>query len=175
MARFSAQGPTGALVQQLERLVRVAIFESANELIGFMLQEAVDRIDASYQPKPGQHHKGRVRLEAQGMFGRFVLWRAYYYDPAKKQGHYPADAALGLELGYTPALARLICLEAVDQQSFDKAEEHLRETGGIEVSAQQIQRVVRSTARSLRCADPVCERGWDRSADAPGGTDRPQR
>jgi Uncharacterised protein family (UPF0236) len=142
MARFSAQGPSGAGVQQLERLVRVAIFQSANELVGFMLQEAADRIDAAYQPKPGQHRKGRVRLEAQGMFGRFVLWRDYYYDPAQHQGHYPADAALGLEIGYTPALARLICLEAVDQQSFDQAAEHLRETGGIEISAQQIQRVV---------------------------------
>jgi len=142
MARFSAQSPNGAGVQQLERLVRVAIFQSANELVGFLLQEAADRIDAAYQPKPGQHRKGRVRLDAQGMFGRFVLWRDYYYDPAKHQGHYPADAALGLEIGYTPALARLICLEAVDQQSFDQAAEHLRETGGIEISAQQIQRVV---------------------------------
>ena len=101
---------SGAGVQQLERLVRVAIFQSANELVGFMLQEAADRIDATYQPKPGQHRKGRVRLDAQGMFGRFVLWRDYYYDPAKHQGHYPADAGLGLEIGYTPALARLICL-----------------------------------------------------------------
>jgi len=142
MARFSAQSPNGTGVQQLERLVRVAIFQSANELVGFMLQEAADRIDAAYQPKPGQHRKGRVRLDAQGMFGRFVLWRDYYYDPAQHQGHYPADAALGLEIGYTPALARLICLEAVDQQSFDQAAEHLRETGGIEISAQQIQRVV---------------------------------
>ena len=133
---------SGAGVQQLERLVRVAIFQSANELVGFMLQEAADRIDAAYQPKPGQHRKGRVRLDAQGMFGRFVLWRDYYYDPAKHQGHYPADAGLGLEIGYTPALARLICLEAVDQQSFDQAAEHLRETGGIQISAQQIQRVV---------------------------------
>jgi len=61
---------SGAGVQQLERLVRVAIFQSANELVGFMLQEAADRIDATYQPKPGQHRKGRVRLDAQGMFGR---------------------------------------------------------------------------------------------------------
>ncbi len=142
MARFAAQGPNGAGVQQLERLIRVAIFESANELVGFLLQEAVERIDAGYQSKPGEHHKGRVRLEAQGMFGRFVLWRTYYYDPVKKTGHYPGDAALGLELGYTPALARLICLEALDQQSLGKAEEHLRETGGIDISAQQIQRVV---------------------------------
>jgi hypothetical protein len=142
MARFSAQSPNGAEVQQLERLVRVAIYQSANELVGFLLQEAAERIDAAFQPKPGQHRKGRVRLDAQGMFGRFVLWRDYYYDPAQRQGHYPADAALGLEIGYTPALARLICLEAVDQHSFDQAAEHLRETGGIEISAQQIQRVV---------------------------------
>lgn len=142
MARFSALEPNGAGVQQLERLIRVAIFQSANELVGFMLQEAANRIDAAYEPKRGQHRKGRVRLEAQGMFGRFVLWRDYYYDAQQQQGHYPADAALGLEIGYTPALARLICLEAVDEQSFEKAREHLHETGGIDVSAQQIQRVV---------------------------------
>jgi hypothetical protein len=150
MARFSAQTPDGVLVQQMERLVRVAVFQSANELVGFLLQEAADRIDAGYQPKPGQHYKGRVRLDAQGMFGRFVLWRAYYYDPAQKQGHYPSDASLGLELGYTPALARLICLEAVDQHSFGQAEEHLRETGGIEISAQQIQRVIQRVGAAAR-------------------------
>lgn len=142
MTRFCSQGPHGAGVQQLERLVRVAIFQSANELVGFLLQEAADKIDAGYEPKRGQHRKGRVRLEAQGMFGRFVLWRDYYYAPRTQLGHYPADAALGLEIGYTPALARLICLEAVDEQSFEKAQEHLRETGGIDISAQQIQRVI---------------------------------
>lgn len=142
MAWFSSAGPDGQRVQQLERLVRVAVFRSANELIGYLLQDAVDQADATYQAKPGQHRKGRVPLEAQGMFGRFVLWRDYYYDPAQCQGHYPADAALGLEVGYTPALSRLICLEAVDEQSFQKAQEHLLETGGIEVSAQQIQRVI---------------------------------
>ena len=142
MARFCAQGPPGAGVQQLERLVRVAIFQSANELVGFLLQEAADKIDAGYEPKRGQHRQGRVRLEAQGMFGRFVLWRDYYYAPRTQRGHDPAEAALGLEIGDTPALARLICLEAVDEQSFEKAQEHLRETGGIDLSAQPIQRVV---------------------------------
>ena len=92
MARFSAQAPDGVLVQQMERLVRVAVFQSANELVGFLLQEAADRINADYQPKPGQHYKGRVRLEAQGMFGRFVLWRAYYYDPVQKRGISPTPA-----------------------------------------------------------------------------------
>lgn len=45
-------------------------------------------------------------------------------------------------MGYTPALARLICLEGADESGFQKAENHLAETGGIQVSARQIQRVV---------------------------------
>ena len=141
MARFAAQQPNGTLVGQLEKLVRVAVFHSAAELVGCMLQAAADRVDATYQPKPRQHRKERARLDAQGMFGRSLLWRDYYYTPATGQGHYPADAALGLELGYTPALARLICLAAVNHPSYEQAAEHLWQTGGIEISAQQIQRV----------------------------------
>jgi hypothetical protein len=165
MARFAAQEPNGAGVGQLERLVRVAVFRSATELVGFLLQEAADRIDASYQPKPGQHRKERVRLEAQGMFGRFVLWRDYYYTPAQCQGHSPADAALGLELGYTPALARLICLEAVQHPSFAQAAENLGQTGGIEISAQQIQRVVQRVG--------LAARQWQKRHVAPHPCDAP--
>ena len=54
----------------------------------------------------------------------------------------PPDAALGLEGSNTPALARLMCLEGADESSYQKAENHLQETGGIEVSARQIQRLV---------------------------------
>ena len=73
----------------------------------------------------------RSRRRSQGIFGSFHLQRDYYYHPGKKQGHYPADAALGLEVGYTPALARLVCLEGADEASYQKAEQHLKETGGI--------------------------------------------
>jgi hypothetical protein len=45
---------------------------------------------------------------------------------------------LGLEVSYTPALARLICLEGADEASYQKAQTHLAETGGIAVSARQI-------------------------------------
>jgi len=45
-------------------------------------------------------------------------------------------------VGYTPALAKLICLEGADEQTYLKAERHLEQTGGIAVSARQIQRVV---------------------------------
>lgn len=142
MARFGSQRPNAVAVQELETLVRTAVFKSAHARVGFLLQQAADPVDATSQPKPGQHRKGRENLEVQGMFGRFVVQRDYYYDPQNQQGHSPADAALGLEISYTPALARLMCLEGADEPSFQKAEEHLRETGGIEVSGRQIQRVV---------------------------------
>ena len=142
MARFQAGQPNGVAVQQLEVLVRTAIFQPANALVGLLLQAAADRIDAAYQPKPGQRRKRRERITVQGIFGSFPLERDYYYHPGKRQGHHPADAALGLEGGHTPALARLVCLEGAEETSYQKAEAHLRETGGIELPARQIQRLV---------------------------------
>jgi len=129
-------------VQQLEVLLRVALFKPANQLVQHLLQARADQIDAHYQPKRGLHYKGREKLQVQGIFGGFELERDYYYEPKEERGHHPADAALGLEAGNTPALARLMCLESIDEQSFDKAEKHLKETGGIDVPARQLQRLV---------------------------------
>ncbi len=141
MAHFQAAAPTGVAVQQLEVLVRTMIFKPANRLVGVLLQAAADQVDAAYQPQPGQQRKGRVPVTVQGIFGAFQLQRDYYYHEGKQQGHSPADAALGLEGGYTPALARLACWEGAEAASYQKAEEHLRETGGIVLSARQIQRL----------------------------------
>ena len=77
MARFQAGEPNGVAVQQLEVLVRTAIFKPANALVGFLLQAAADRIDAAYQPKPGQQRKGRESLQVDGLFGSFPLQRDY--------------------------------------------------------------------------------------------------
>jgi hypothetical protein len=142
MARFGAAEPNGVAVQQLEVLVRTAIFKPANALVGFLLQAAADRIDSVYQSKLGQQRKGRERLQVDGIFGSFELQRDYYYHEGKGKGHYPADAALGLEGSNTPALARLVCLEGADETSYQKAQNHLQETGGIYISARQIQRLV---------------------------------
>jgi hypothetical protein len=142
MTRFQSEEPNGVAVQQLEVLVRTAIFKPANQVVGYLLQNAADRIDAAFQPKPGEYRKGRVEAGVDCIFGSFPLQRDYYYHEGKKQGHYPADDALGLEGGKTPALAKLICLEGADEDSYQKAENHLRQTGGIEVSARQIQRLV---------------------------------
>ena len=142
MARFQATQPNGVAVQQLEGLVRTAVFRSARDVVAYLLQQAAERIDAAYQPKPGWQRKARAQLTLDCIFGFFTLERDYYYHPGKQQGHYPADAALGLEGSCTPALARLVCLEGADEASYQKAQEHLQETGGIKVSARQIQRLV---------------------------------
>jgi hypothetical protein len=68
------------LVQELEVLVRTAIFKPANALVGHLLQAAADRIDAAYQPRPGQVYKGRQECQVQGLFGCFPLERDYHYS-----------------------------------------------------------------------------------------------
>jgi hypothetical protein len=144
ITRFQASQPNGLAVQQAEILIRTAVFKPANALLAFLLQDAANRIDAAYQPKPGQQRKARQRVIISGIFGCFELERDYYYHQGKKEGHYPADAALGFEGANTPALARLVALEGADEASYQKAEEHLKETGGIDFSARQIQRLVQT-------------------------------
>jgi uncharacterized protein UPF0236 len=165
IVRFQAQSPQPELVAQLEPLLRAAVFKTTNELVGWLLQQAVDQIDQAYQPKPGQTYKGRDTLNVQGMFGSFPLHRDYYYHPAQEQGHYPADAALGLEGSYTPALTKLLCLEGADESTYLKAERHLEQTGGIRVSARQIQRVVQRVG--------VAAQQWQERPAQPAQCERP--
>lgn len=127
IAAFRSAQPGGTLVADFDKLLRTAIFKPAAELVGQLLQEAADKIDAAYQPKPGEVRKGRQTLQIQGVFGRSTLRRAYYHHPGKKPGHHPADEILGPEGGHTPALARLICLEGSDESSYQKAMLHLQE------------------------------------------------
>lgn len=72
MSAFQAQEPNGLAVQQLEVLVRTAVFKTANHLVDLLLQQAVDRIDAAYQPPPGCQRKSRVPCTVDGLFGSFT-------------------------------------------------------------------------------------------------------
>jgi len=162
--------------------VRTAVFKPANAIVGYLLQAAADQIDATYQAPAGQLRKGRQTIQLQCLFGSFALTRDYYYHPGKHQGHYPADAALGLEVGYSPALARLIALEGADEASYQKAEDHLAQTGGMTVSARQIQRLVqrvgagaqRWQAREVQCQAPCDASVLYVSADGTGAPMRRQ-
>jgi hypothetical protein len=165
MAYFSGQTPSGQQVAELEVLIRTAIFKPATCLVECLLQQAADRIDAGYQAKAGEHFKGRATLQLQCLFGTFTILRDYYYHSGKKLGHFPADAGLGLEVGYTPALARLMCLEGADEPGFEKAERHLKESAGIEVSARQIQRVVGRVGADAQV--------WQGAESSPEVTDAP--
>ena len=77
MARFQANAPNGVVVQELEVLLRTAVFKSANQVVGYLLQQAADRIDAAYQPPPGYHYKGRATITLDCIFGSFRLERDY--------------------------------------------------------------------------------------------------
>jgi hypothetical protein len=142
MKSFDGCEPTGALVADLEHLLRKAIFKPVSEIVGALLQQAADRIDAEYQAKPGERRKGRATIEVQGMFGTFSLTRDYYHHAGKNCGRCPADDALGLEGSLTPALARIVCLEGADESSYQKAAIHLQEVGGIPFDERTIPRVV---------------------------------
>ena len=157
--------PNGVEVQQVECLLRVAIFKPANEVIAFLLQAAADRIDAEYQPKPGEQFKGKQSVDIHGIFGSFKLLRNYYYHPGKRQGHFPADNVLGLEGGCTPALARLTCLVGADEPGFEKAQRHLKEVGAIEVSGRQIQRMIQRVGGDAQA--------WQEREAQPGRCDAP--
>lgn len=131
----------GESVLGIEGLIRTALFRTGAEIVGHLFQTIADRIDAAYQPQPGETFKERASIDVQCLFGNFTLRRDYYYSPVRG-GHYPADDAIGLEIGHTPALVRLACLEGADEVGFDKAEKHLLETGGISIDSRQIHRLV---------------------------------
>jgi len=128
MTRFLTTDLGQPAVQELEFevLPRTAVFKSTNELMRHLFQKLADRIDAACQPKAGCQRKGRVEVTLECLFGSFKLERDYYYHEGKLLGHYPTDAALGLEAGKTPALARLVCLEGADEASYQQAQAQRR-------------------------------------------------
>lgn len=160
MARFAASAPSGELLQKLEPLVRIAVFKPANAVVGLLLQQAVDTFDASYQPKPGYQYKARAVLQVQCLFGFHEIDRDYYYNPKRREGYCPADSALGLENGSTPWLTRVTCREGASARCFREASNNLAETGGVKVSARQIQRMVQRIGSSAQA--------WQKREAVPG-------
>jgi hypothetical protein len=111
-----------------------------------------DQFDASFQPRPTQRFAGRKPFQVQGLFGLMPILRDYYVDAdaasEAEQGHCPADAALGLEGSYTPALARMLC-RAAAKSPYREASEDLWDYAGIKVPPSQIQRWALQIAPAL--------------------------
>jgi hypothetical protein len=74
------------------------------------------------------------------------IYRDYYSDGQK--GYCPADAALGLEGAYTPALSRIM-LRAAAKNSYLEASADLFEYAGVKVCDRQIQRLVQAVAPAV--------------------------
>lgn len=129
-----------------ERTFRDLILASASRLLQPVIQALVDQFDASFQPAPEQRYIDRRHLEVTGLFGPMHLYRDYYWDG--KKGHYPADAALGLEGAYTPALSRVM-LRAAAKNSYLEASADLFEYAGVQVGDRQIQRLVQAVAPAV--------------------------
>lgn len=129
-------------VATFEAALRAVLFQKASEVLGWVLQQAVVGLEMAYQPRPGEVYKGRIERQVEGLFGPVRLRRDYYHNPETGSGHHPADEALGLEAGYTPGLARILCHVGSEEGSYQAAEACLQEVGGVKVSARQIQRMV---------------------------------
>jgi hypothetical protein len=126
-------------LQELEIKVRELLLRAGAQLLEPVVQYLVDQFDASFQPHPKQRFIERRTLDIQGLFGPMRIKRDYYLGD--EEGHCPADAALALEVAYTPALARVLCRSGA-QGSYREASRDLFEYAGITVSERQIQRVV---------------------------------
>lgn len=136
-------------MSEIEDLIRAVLFKTGTNVVGYLLQIIADRIDAAYRPQRGETFKERVSTGVQCLFGSSTLWRDYYYSPFRG-GHYPADDALGLEDGHTPALFRLACFEGADESGFNKAQQHLLTTGGIHMDSRQIHRLVQKVGPAAK-------------------------
>jgi hypothetical protein len=125
---------------------RELIFHASAQLLQPIVQALIDQFDASFQASPKQLFIERRPLEITGLFGPMHIVRDYYLD--EQCGHCPADAALGLEIAYTPALARMICRGGA-KSPYQEASQDLLEFAGVKVSDRQIQRLVRQIAPAV--------------------------
>lgn len=98
---------------------------------------------------PGEKRGGLQRKVVLSMFGPVRIQREYYYNPELKCGRYPLDEALGLENGYTPAVVRLMC-RAGARDTYSESSSDLSAYAGIDVSAQEINRMVRRVGPEMR-------------------------
>ncbi|SPF38300.1 conserved hypothetical protein [Candidatus Sulfotelmatobacter kueseliae] len=122
------------------------ILQSAGQLLQPIIQAVVDQFDAAFQPAVPQRLVERRHLEVTGLFGSVHILRNYYCQGAR--GHCPADAALGLEGSYTPALARMM-YRAAAKNSYAEASQDLFEYAGVQVCDRQIQRLVQEVAPAV--------------------------
>ena len=131
-------------------MFRDALMAAGRVLFAPLLQHHIDRIDRDHQASPSHRRIGRRPATLATLFGEVPVVRDYYLAEGKAEegGHCPADAAMGLEVFTTAALARLVT-RAAAQQPYGAASRDLAEYGAIHVDERQIQRLVTRLAPAV--------------------------
>ena len=99
--------------------------------------------------RPGEKRGGSHPKTILSLFGKIRINRDYYYNAQLSSGRYPLDQALGLCNGYTPAAVRLMC-RAGARDSYEESSADLLAYAGIDVSAQEINRMVQRMGAGMR-------------------------
>jgi hypothetical protein len=123
---------------EAEGQVRAAALGFAAKVVGSILSGPVQRA-AGVDTPPGR--RGMRKTRVLSSVGMVSYSRAYVTGPAGKRG-FPADLALGITRGCTPAAAKLLCHEAARSQSYLQASENLALAAGLSVSASTVHRLV---------------------------------
>jgi len=135
----------------MELGLREALFRDARRLLEALCNDRGLLPDEEPAGTLEVCHSGRA-LNVRTLFGPIRLVRRYLHHPPSGTGRAPLDEVLGLEGGYTPALARLVCRAASTMPSFRQGAEALGELAAIHVEARQLGRLAAAAAPGLRDA-----------------------
>lgn len=123
---------------EAEGRVRAAALGFAARVVGEILSGPAQRAAGVEAP---EGRRGRRETKVLSSVGEVSYTRAYTRGPDGRRG-FPADRALGITCGCTPAGARLLCHEAARSQSYLQASENLSVASGLSVSPCTIRRLV---------------------------------
>ena len=123
---------------EAEGRVRAAALGFAAHVVGDILSGPAQRA-AGVEAPAGR--RGRRETKLLSSVGEVSYERAYAKRADGKRD-FPADRALGITCGCTPAGARLLCHEAARSQSYLQASENLSAASGLSVSPSTVHRLV---------------------------------
>ena len=150
-------GGTG--LPEAEGRVRTAALGFAARVVGEILSGPAQRA-AGVEAPAGR--RGRRETKILSSVGEVSYSRAYATGPDGRRG-FPADRALGITCGCTPAAAKLLCHEAARSQSYFQASESLALAAGLSVSPSTLHRLVASVGPDMEAW--ALERPPDRVED----------
>ena len=125
-------------ITEAECKLREAALLFAAEVVGVILSGPAQRA-AGVDAPPGS--RGTRTVGILSSVGEVSYTRAYVRE-AEEAERFPADMALGVTCGCTPAAAKLLCHESARSQSYLQASESLALASGLSVSPNTLQRLV---------------------------------